>query len=185
MAPPSGQQRPLLGCAVRAREEGSELVAGAGPGQESERTALLWEVNAHPGLYFQFSSSCFLLFSLGVLSCWDEEIINRGSAAHEVLKLLERVRVSSAFTHNNVPIPLCVSLSPSFTLCVSASVSLSLCMLKFTPSAKTSAFPQQNKLLISKSTNYREKTQIEDGHYRSCCFSYIFCMIFTCAVMKS
>lgn len=52
-APPSGQWR-TLGCALRMQEEGSEVVAGAGPGQGSERTALLREVNAHPRLYSPF-----------------------------------------------------------------------------------------------------------------------------------
>lgn len=52
MAPPGGQQVPLLGRAVRAQEEGTEVFAGAGPGQARERTALLREVNAHPRRYF-------------------------------------------------------------------------------------------------------------------------------------
>lgn len=69
MAPPSGQHSPLLGRAVRAREEGSELVSGAGPGQESARAALLREVNALPRLYFPFCSSRFPIFSFGFLSC--------------------------------------------------------------------------------------------------------------------
>lgn len=41
MAPPGGQQGPLMGRAVRAREEGTEVFAGAGPGQARVRTALL------------------------------------------------------------------------------------------------------------------------------------------------
>ncbi len=69
MAPPSGQHCPLLGCAVRAQEEGSGLVAGAGPGQESERTALLREITAHPGLHFPFCAACMNLFLLDFPSC--------------------------------------------------------------------------------------------------------------------
>lgn len=42
IAPPSGEVGSLVGRAVRAREkEGPQLVSGAGPGQESARTALL------------------------------------------------------------------------------------------------------------------------------------------------
>lgn len=52
MAPPGGQRVPLLGRAGRAQEEGTGVLAGAGPGQAREPTALLREVNAHPRRYF-------------------------------------------------------------------------------------------------------------------------------------
>lgn len=69
MAPPSGQHDHLLGRVVRAQEEGSEPVAGAGPGQEGERTARLREVNAHPRQYFPFCSSRSPIFFFGFTSC--------------------------------------------------------------------------------------------------------------------
>lgn len=68
MAPPGGQQVPLLGRAGRAQEEGTGVFAGAGPAQAREPTALLREVNAHPRRYFpllppasplSFAAFCF------------------------------------------------------------------------------------------------------------------------------
>lgn len=41
LAPPGGQQGLLLGRAVRAQEEGTEVFARAGPAQARVRTALL------------------------------------------------------------------------------------------------------------------------------------------------
>lgn len=76
---------------------------------------------------FPIFSSLVPLFFLGFPSCWDEEIINWGSAAHKVLKL-ERVRVSSTFSHNNVPLSLSQFVSVYF--CPSCSVSLRILNLK-------------------------------------------------------
>lgn len=142
MAPPSGQQRPLVGRAVRAQEEGSELVAGAGPGQESERTALLREVNAHPRLYFPFSASNVPPFPLRfclLLKWGDNQQRISCSLSREVVRKSSGKKHFYAQLCATLSLRVCVS---HCTSCLSGTMCVCVCLhvLKLTLSTKWAHF---------------------------------------------